>query len=101
LAADAALDGLDLVIHPIQRLRICTLLEPVTEEEFAVIRDLLGMSDSALSKQVSALADAGYVGQRRVVRAGKSRVRISLTDEGRAAFRRHLAALRALAGERR
>jgi len=102
LAADAiALEGFDPLIHPIQRLRICTLLDPVTEEEFSALRELLGMSDSALSKQLSALGDAGYLTQRRAVRAGRSRVWVALTAEGREAFRRHVAALTAIAARAR
>ncbi|MGM7670332.1 transcriptional regulator [Microbacterium sp. A93] len=94
--ADEASLGLDPAIHPLPRLRICALLDPITEEEFATLRDLLETSDSALSKQVTALADAGYVTQRRAVRAGKSRVWVQLTDAGRRAFRAHVAALTAM-----
>jgi len=97
LKIDDALPGIDPVIHPLPRLRICALLDPVTEEEFATLRDLLQTSDSALSKQVTALADAGYVSQRRAVRAGKSRVWVQLTGAGRRAFHSHIAALTALA----
>jgi len=89
--------GFDPVIHPLPRLRICALLDPVTEEEFAALRDLLATSDSALSKQLGALADAGYVAQRRAVRAGRSRVWVQLTPAGRRAFRAHLDALDDLA----
>lgn len=93
------LPALDPVIHPIPRLRICALLDPVTEEEFATLRDLLETTDSALSKQLTTLADAGYVTQRRAARAGRSRVWVSLTAAGRQAFHRHLAALTALANK--
>ncbi|MBZ2195303.1 transcriptional regulator [Occultella gossypii] len=89
--------ALDPVIHPIQRLRICALLDPVTEEEFAALRDLLETSDSALSKQLSALAGAGYASQRRATRGGRSRVWVQLTPAGRRAFHGHVAALTALA----
>lgn len=95
---DGSVSGLDPVIHPLPRLRICALLDPVTEEEFATLRDLLQTSDSALSKQIAALADAGYVSQRRAVRGGRSRVWVKLTASGRRAFRSHIAALTALAG---
>lgn len=92
----AAASGLDPVIHPIPRLKICALLDPVAEEEFSVLRDLLGVSDSALSKQLSALVDAGYVVQRRATRAGRVRVWTGLTSEGRRAFRGHVAAITGL-----
>ncbi|SJM51283.1 transcriptional regulator [Agrococcus casei] len=87
---------LNPVIHPIQRLRICALLEPVTEEEFAVLRDLLDVSDSALSKQLSALTTAGFVTQRRAASMGRSRVWVQLTPSGIRAFRSHIRALRDL-----
>lgn len=89
-------DDLDPIIHPLQRLRICALLEPVTEEEFTTIRDLIGISDSALSKQISTLVDAGYVEQRRATKAGRRRLWLRLTAEGRVALLRHVAALRAI-----
>lgn len=87
---------LDPVIHPIPRLRICALLDPVTEEEFSTLRDLLGTTDSALSKQIATLAEAGYVEQRRASRGGRSRVWVALTSSGRRAFRQHLDALAAM-----
>lgn len=92
-----ALNGLDPLIHPLQRIRICAFLDPVEDEEFGELRDLLGTSDSALSKQLSALTEAGYIEQRRASRGGRSRVRVRLTPRGRRAFRRHLDALAALA----
>jgi DNA-binding MarR family transcriptional regulator len=91
------LPALDPVIHPIPRLRICALLDPVTEEEFSTLRDLLGTTDSALSKQLTTLTDAGYVAQRRAARGGRSRVWVTLTVAGRRAFRQHLEALTTLA----
>lgn len=90
------LSSLDPVIHPIPRLRICALLDPVTEEEFSTLRDLLQTTDSALSKQLSTLIDAGYVVQRRAARGGKSRVWVRLSPSGRLAFHNHLTALTAL-----
>ena len=88
---------LNAVIHPIHRLRICALLEPVTEEEFSVIRDLVGVSDSVLSKHVSALKEAGFLSQRGGTRNGRRRVYLSLTPAGWVAFSRHVAALREIA----
>lgn len=89
--------GLDPAIHPLQRLRICALLQPVTEEEFAVLRGILEVSDSALSKQIAALVNAGYIEQRHATRAGRRRVWLRLTPAGRSAFSRHVTALQAIA----
>jgi DNA-binding MarR family transcriptional regulator len=44
------------------------------------------------------LADAGYIAQRRAVRDTRQRVRLSLTDPGRAAYRNHVAALHRIVG---
>jgi len=46
-----------------------TTLSAVSEAEFATLRAALDVSDSVLSKHVSALADAGYVRTRKGVRA--------------------------------
>ena len=58
---------LDTVLHPPARLRLMTMLTAVTEAEFATLRDSLDVSDSVLSKHVSALAAAGYVKSRKGV----------------------------------
>ena len=89
---------LDPVIHPAHRLRICAALVDATEVEFATLREVVGVSDSVLSKQLTALAAAGYVEQRRAARAGRQRVWVRLTGVGRAAFTAHVVALRAIVG---
>jgi DNA-binding MarR family transcriptional regulator len=61
--------------------------------DFSFVRDRLGLSDSALSKQFSVLEDAGYVTIERLVTNRRRRVRVSLTDVGRKAFEGHVAAL--------
>ena len=43
------------------RLSILSLLAPADWVLFSFLRDTIGTSDSALSKQLSALEDAGYV----------------------------------------
>jgi DNA-binding MarR family transcriptional regulator len=64
--------------------------------DFAFVRDRLGVSDSALSKQFSTLEEAGYVTIERTVSNRRRRVRVQLTDLGRTAFEGHVAALRAI-----
>lgn len=87
----------DELIHAPLRLRICAMLSPVQRLAFSEIRDSLGVSDSVLSKHLSALAEAGYVEVRRVRAGARSRRQITLTRPGRAALRGHLAALKAIA----
>ena len=87
---------LDPLIHAPARLQLVTTLTAVSEAEFAVLRDALEVSDSVLSKHVSALAAAGYVRSRKGVHEGRRTTWVALTDAGRAALRAHVAALREL-----
>lgn len=89
--------ALDPVIHAPARLQIAGVLAAVSEAEFAVVRDAVGVSDSVLSKHLSALAEAGYVRLRKAALGGRQRTWLSLTREGRRAFAAHVAALQALA----
>lgn len=89
--------ALDPVIHAPARLQIAGVLAAVTEAEFAVVRDAVGVSDSVLSKHLSQLAEAGYVRLRKAALGGRQRTWLSLTREGRRAFAAHVAALQALA----
>ena len=50
---------LDPLIHAPARLKLMTMLTAVTEAEFATLRDRLEVSDSVLSKHVTALAAVG------------------------------------------
>jgi DNA-binding MarR family transcriptional regulator len=75
---------------------VVTTLSAVSEAEFATLRGVLEVSDSVLSKHVSALAAAGYVHVRKGVRSGRRTTWIALTDTGREALREHVAALRRL-----
>jgi DNA-binding MarR family transcriptional regulator len=83
----------DELIHPSTRLSIVALLASADWEDFAFVRDRLGLSDSALSKQFTTLEDAGYIRIERPLTGNRRRVRVRLTDEGRSAFEGHVAAL--------
>ena len=84
----------DELIHQSTRLSIMGLLAAADWADFAFLRDRLGLSDSALSKQLSTLEEAGYVAIERPVSDRRRRVRAGLTDRGLEAFRSHVAALR-------
>jgi DNA-binding MarR family transcriptional regulator len=75
---------------------VVALLASADWIDFAFVRDRLGVSDSALSKQFSTLEEAGYVTIERTVSNRRRRVRVQLTDLGRTAFEGHVAALRAI-----
>ncbi len=89
----------DELIHPSTRLSIVALLAAADWVEFAFIRDRLQLSDSALSKQLATLEEAGYVKQERRLDGRRHRVRARLTPAGRTAFDDHVAALREIVGE--
>ncbi|MGW0231470.1 transcriptional regulator [Actinopolymorpha singaporensis] len=95
-AAPATAADLDPVIHPTNRLRICALLHAAQEVEFGTLQKEIGVSASALSKQLSHLQDAGYVEKRRVLTDSRHHVWLKLTRGGRSAYTRHIAALRAI-----
>lgn len=84
---------LDPAIHPTHRLKICAMLDTGSTVEMSVIKDAVGLSASALSKQVAALVDAGYVDQKRSHRDSR-RIWLTLTKEGAKAYRGHVQALR-------
>lgn len=92
--SEAAFDEL---IHAPLRLQICAMLAPVHSLPFGDIRDSLEISDSVLSKHLSALAEAGYVEVSRVRANSRSRRQVALTKLGRTALSGHLAALQAIA----
>lgn len=93
-----SLPDFDPVIHPPVRLQVMAVLVNVQDAEFATLRDMAGVSDSVLSKHLSALAEADYVKLRKAAANGRQRTWAAVTRAGRAAFERHLAALRQLAG---
>jgi DNA-binding MarR family transcriptional regulator len=87
----------DLFGHPV-RFSIIALLAAADRAEFGFVRDEVEISDSMLSKQVSALEQAGYVKVHKGFIGKRSRTWLSLTAVGRRRFDRHLAALRSIAG---
>ncbi|MDG4826914.1 transcriptional regulator [Asanoa sp. WMMD1127] len=94
-------DDFDEFLHVPARLTVVALLAPASWTEFGFIRDTVGTSDSALSKQLSALADQGYVEVRKLAAAGGRRTLVRLTPHGRAAFTAHAAALERIAAAAR
>lgn len=90
---------LDKVIHAPVRFSMVAALAEVDEVEFAHLRDTIEVSDSVLSKQSTHLETAGYVKIRKGHVGKRPRTWLSLTSTGRAAYRRHLKALRAIAGQ--
>jgi DNA-binding MarR family transcriptional regulator len=89
---------LDDVIHAPVRFSIVAALASVDQAEFAVVRDAVEITDSALSKQVATLEGAGYLAVSKGYVGRRPRTWLALTKQGRLALERHLAALREIAG---
>lgn len=87
----------DPVLHPPARLQIAAILTKVDDVEFAVIKDIVEVSDSVLSKHLAALNQAGYVKLRKASREGRQRTWAALTSKGRMAFASHVRTLQGLA----
>ena len=83
----------DQLIHAPTRLAIVALLAAAEWAEFQFIRDSVGLSDSALSKQLTTLEEAGYVDIRKSFIGKRPRTSARLNTVGRAAFEQHVAAL--------
>lgn len=104
------MSGLDPIIHPLNRFKICATLnafgatqggEVNREMKFAMLRDRTELSDASLSKQLGALEEAGYVTRFREYGTSRAKdsVWVALTEQGKIAFDGHLAALKQLAGK--
>ena len=87
----------DLLTHAV-RFSIAAALAAVERAEFAAVRDSVEITPPTLSKQVALLEGAGYVHVEKGRVGRQPRTWLSLTQAGREAYGRHLAALRAIAG---
>ncbi|MGX1851722.1 winged helix-turn-helix domain-containing protein [Streptomyces sp. NPDC055299] len=88
----AAAELSPLLVDP-TRLSIVSLLAATEWAEFGLVRDSVGMSDSALSKQVTTLSKPGYIEVRKGYVGKRPRTWLSLSDTGRSALQAHIAAL--------
>jgi DNA-binding transcriptional ArsR family regulator len=84
----------DELIHAPTRLSIVALLGASDWAEFRYVRDSLGLSDSALSKQLTILDEAGYIEIRKAFVGKRPRTWARLSRAGRAAFEGHVNKLR-------
>jgi DNA-binding MarR family transcriptional regulator len=88
----------DDLIHAPNRLMICAILEPVSEMEFALLKEQLAVSDSVLSKHLKALSDANYLNLEKVTQNGRQRTWLSLSKTGTDAYNAHVRALKSILG---
>ena len=94
----SGLDQLDPVIHAPKRLAAMAILANSTSTDFAFLRTYLDITDSDLSKQMATLEREGYI---TVDKSGHGRGAVTtyqISKTGRAAYTRHITALRAITG---
>ena len=93
------MDDLDPVIHVQARLRIVTMLDtlgPGDSLSFPRLQSLLGTTSGNLATHLRKLEDSDYVSVEKVLEGRSPVTYISLTDQGRLAFRIYKKNLRAL-----
>lgn len=93
---------LDDIIHGRIRLGVVAYLSAVESALFGELRDRVGATDGNLSAHLRKLEDAGYVRADKSFVNRKPQTRLSLTPEGRKAWRAWLDridALRSAAGD--
>ncbi len=78
------------------RLSIIAALSGVEEAEFALIRGEIQTTDAELSRQLTRLADAGFLTITKKPSGRYTKTWLCLTDEGRNTLRQHIAALQAI-----
>lgn len=78
------------------RFSLMATLAGVTEITFQDARDYLQTTDPTLSKHSSALEGLGLVNVKKGFVGKRPQTRLSLTKEGQAVWRDHLAALRSI-----
>ncbi|MFD5796865.1 winged helix-turn-helix domain-containing protein [Streptomyces diastatochromogenes] len=93
--------ALDRELHHPTRLALAAYLSACGEAEFAVLRDYCQVSDSTLSKTLSALEKTGYVSIRKGYLGKRPRTWAALTLTGRRALAGHLTALEEIASAAR
>lgn len=87
-----------LLLHGV-RFSVLAITVSAEKVAFAYVRDALQVSDSVLSKQLTALEDAGYVEVTKAAEGRRARTWVNATAEGRKAFGRHRDALLAIAAD--
>lgn len=85
---------LDEVIHAPVRLSIVSALASADRIDFGVLRDLVEVSDSLLSKHISILEEAGYIEVVKGYVGKRPRTWLRLSPSGQTTFHEYVSALR-------
>lgn len=80
------------------RLSLMGSLRAVDEADFKTLKETVGISDSMLSRHLSALEAAGYVRIKKGYVGKRPRTWAKLTSSGQEAFVQHVQALKEITG---
>lgn len=83
------LADIDQVIHAPARLMVLTYLYVVESTDYVFLLRLTGLTWGNLSTHLSKLEEAGYIAMTKEFRGKKPHTTISLTKQGRTAFREY------------
>ncbi len=83
------LANIDQIIHAPARLMVLTYLYVVESVDYVFLIRLTGLTWGNLSTHLSKLEKAGYIAIKKGFKGKKPHTVISLTSEGRAAFREY------------
>ena len=93
------MQGPDEIIHQSTRLKITATLNALPDGEmieFGRLKAIMNATDGNMGTHLNALEKAGYIAVAKDFVGKKPRTRVSLTPQGRGAFRRHVAYLKTL-----
>ena len=88
--------AIEPLVQPPARLQIMAALAASDQTDFAILREIVEVSDSVLSKHLSALVEPGFIKLTKAKQDGRQRTWASITSNGKRALANHLAALRAM-----
>jgi DNA-binding MarR family transcriptional regulator len=83
------LAGIDQVIHASARLMVLTYLYVVESADYVFLLRITGLTWGNLSTHLAKLEEAGYIKINKEFKGRKPHTSISLTKQGRAAFREY------------
>jgi DNA-binding MarR family transcriptional regulator len=83
------LADIDQVIHASARLMVLTYLYVVESADFVFLKNMTGLTWGNLSTHLTKLEEAGYIAINKAFKGKKPHTTISLTKQGRTAFREY------------
>jgi len=94
-----SLSDLDPLLSAPKRLRLLAILRGSAWAEFGFLHESLDIAKADMSKQMSALVDAGYATSKRVGGRRGGTTWFKITADGRKVYDNHVQALRSLTDE--